>query len=537
MHSSQCFDNVPSVKIISTYFVVNGNTSRTSHLLSEKQIDYYLSFSHSRHILLLLDIYIYIGFIMGNIIADFEINEVEESDIQQVESELTAIKGTDVDKASRKVSPSSSVENYVDISDTKDCIESNLSSPTEYHSARNSEHFPFTDSDVSDIESEDQVASRKTDEKSVGNNRSLFSTESETSGDFHENCRVCQQDMYDLLNPDDLSNTGSEVSDFDSDFDLDITGADSETPRHKKTSAGSDSDPTIENVSSQSLSDADNTPNKQEPSSALLPVELPSEQFTMGGNSSPKDTSGSCCTSENPPRNNESSNENNVLADESQESSCNKVTNTADDNLCSCESESMGAGASYAGVLSCDCISPRAEQGGRNVYAEERSSPSYENVGTSLRTSVIESQHDKGNCHEDRSNCQFLKVNYGIHSENGEEMEKSESSALTDLKQDENVDHTQLIGVQKYQDLEKRSLMGAIQISPTTENDQLLKASVDKDNMDEYPSMIWDIVKNHQSFADLLTNCEHFCSFKLDLLNNEMDAYNQDAPTPNGKHY
>lgn len=58
---------------------------------------------------------------MGNIIADFEINEVEESEIQQVQSELTAIKGTDVDKESQN--PGSSVDKYLDISDNRDCTE------------------------------------------------------------------------------------------------------------------------------------------------------------------------------------------------------------------------------------------------------------------------------------------------------------------------------------------------------------------------------------------------------------------------------
>lgn len=324
---------------------------------------------------------------MGNIIADFEINEVEESEIQQVQSELTAIKGTDVDKESQN--PGSSVDKYLDISDNRDCTESNLSSPTEYHSARNSEHFPFTDSDASDIESEDNVLSHEINEMSDGQPRNQLSTESETSGDCHENCLMCQHDMYDLLNPDDLSNTGSEVSDFDSDFDFDLTAGDNATFRNTKASGSSDSDPTIENVSSQSVSESDMTPNKPDSSNVLCTEDKPAGKFIKGGNPSSEDTSGSnCIFSEKAARGDECCNRNTVVADQSQGNS--RSTNqamhaviagtgsNADDSSFNSQPQSMGMGDGCEGMMPCNSMTDGDSRGDDGEVEEKKRSPSHQ---------------------------------------------------------------------------------------------------------------------------------------------------------------
>lgn len=465
---------------------------------------------------------------MGNIIADFEINEVEESEIQQVQSELTAIKGTDVDKESQN--PGSSVDKYLDISNNRDCTESNLSSPTEYHSARNSEHFPFTDSDASDIESEDNVLSHEMNEMSEGQPRNQLSTESETSGDCHENCLMCQHDMYDLLNPDDLSNTGSEVSDFDSDFDFDLTADDNTIFKNAKASGSSDSDPTIENISSQSVSESDMTPNKPDSSKVLCTEDKSAGKFIMGGNPSSEDTSGSnCIFSEKAARGDECCNRNTVVADQSQgnTSSTNQAIHAAvagtcsdaDDSSFNSQPQSMGVGEGCKGMMPCNSMTDGNSRGDDGEMEEKKGSPSHQKDEIlTVETPGIQSRLNKDNFDESQPNCHVMEVNCDIHSENGLLAERPLSTVFTELGQDKNVDQDRVVSTQSDQEWEREGLIGPIQRPPTTENGHLSNALVDKENMDEYPSIIRDIIENHHRFVDILSKYEQICSVKLDLV-------------------
>lgn len=465
---------------------------------------------------------------MGNIIADFEINEVEESEIQQVQSELTAIKGTDVDKESQN--PGSSVDKYLDISNNRDCTESNLSSPTEYHSARNSEHFPFTDSDASDIESEDNVLSHEMNEMSEGQPKNQLSTESETSGDCHENCLMCQHDMYDLLNPDDLSNTGSEVSDFDSDFDFDLTADDNTIFKNAKASGSSDSDPTIENISSQSVSESDMTPNKPDSSKVLCTEDKSAGKFIMGGNPSSEDTSGSnCIFSEKAARGDECCNRNTVVADQSQgnTSSTNQAIHAAvagtcsdaDDSSFNSQPQSMGVGEGCKGMMPCNSMTDGNSRGDDGEMEEKKGSPSHQKDEIlTVETPGIQSRLNKDNFDESQPNCHVMEVNCDIHSENGLLAERPLSTVFTELGQEKNVDQDRVVSTQSDQEWEREGLMGPIQRPPTTENGHLSNALVDKENMDEYPSIIRDIIENHHRLVDILSKYEQICSVKLDLV-------------------
>lgn len=464
---------------------------------------------------------------MGNIIADFEINEVEESEIQQVQSELTAIKGTEVDKDSQN--PGSSVDKYLDISDNRDCTESNLSSPTEYHSARNSEHFPFTDSDASDIESEYNVLSHEMNEMPDGQPRNQLSTESETSGDCHENCLMCQHDMYDLLNPDDLSNTGSEVSDFDNDFDFDLTAGDNATFRNTKASASSDSDPTIENISSQSVSESDMTPNKPDSSQVLCTEDKPTGKYIMGGNPSSEDTSGSnSIFSEKAARGDECCNRNTVVADQSQgdTSSTNQAMHAviagtcsdADDSSFNSQPQSMGVGEGCEGMMPCNSMTDGDSRGDDGEMEEKRSPSHQKDEMLTVETPRIQSRLNKDIFDESQPNCHVMEVNCDIHSGNALLAERPVSAVFTELGQDKNVDQDSVVSTQSDQERESEGLMGSIQGPPNTEHGHLSNALVDKENMDEYPSIIRDIIENHHRFVDILSKYEQICSVKLDFV-------------------
>uniref|UniRef100_K1R8V1 Puratrophin-1 n=1 Tax=Magallana gigas TaxID=29159 RepID=K1R8V1_MAGGI len=461
--------------------------------------------------------------------ADFEINEVEESEIQQVQSELTAIKGTEVDKESQN--PGSSVDKYLDISDNRDCTESNLSSPTEYHSARNSEHFPFTDSEASDIESEDNVLSHEIIETSDGQPRNQLSTESETSGDCHENCLMCQHEMYDLLNPDDLSNTGSEVSDFDSDFDFDLTAGDNATFRNTKASGSSDSDPTIENISSQSVSESDMTPNKPDSSNVLCTEDKPAGKFIMGGNPSSEDTSGSnCIFSEKAARGDECCNRNTVVTDQSQGNtrSTNQAMHAvissgtgsdADGSSFNSQPQLMGVGDGCEGMMPCNSMTDGDSRGDDGEVEEKKRSPSHQkDEMLTVETPGIQSTFNKDNFDESQPNCHIMEVNCDVHSGNALLAERPVSAVFTELGQDRNVDQDRVVSTQSDQEREREGLMGPIQSPSTTENGHLSNALVDKENMDEYPSIIRDIIKNHHRFVDILSKYEQICSVKLDLV-------------------
>lgn len=60
--------------------------------------------------------------------------------------------------------------------------------------------------------------------------------------------------------------------------------------------------------------------------------------------------------------------------------------------------------------------------------------------------------------------------------------------------------------------------MGFIQSFLIIENGYFFNVFVDKENMDEYLLIIWDIIKNYYRFVDIFLKYEQICSVKLDLV-------------------
>lgn len=60
--------------------------------------------------------------------------------------------------------------------------------------------------------------------------------------------------------------------------------------------------------------------------------------------------------------------------------------------------------------------------------------------------------------------------------------------------------------------------MGFIQSFLIIKNGYFFNVFVDKENMDEYLLIIWDIIKNYYRFVDILLKYEQIFSVKLDLV-------------------
>lgn len=66
--------------------------------------------------------------------------------------------------------------------------------------------------------------------------------------------------------------------------------------------------------------------------------------------------------------------------------------------------------------------------------------------------------------------------------------------------------------------------MGFIQSFLIIESGYFFNVFVDKENMDEYLLIIWDIIKNYYRFVDIFLKFEQICSVKLDLVS-DLEKY------------
>ena len=175
---------------------------------------------------------------MGNIVADLEESKVQESDIKDLENELSVIKGTfPASQGSLprvRVSAGSDVDIMdplcpsVDL-DMRESLESSPSSPAEFHSARSSEVFSFVEADdgESNVNVQNEVGQSSRSEfteKSSHEPEVMVKMQNESSTDDENADYILERhddEVFMYLNPATLSDTGSEVSDFESDFEVD----------------------------------------------------------------------------------------------------------------------------------------------------------------------------------------------------------------------------------------------------------------------------------------------------------------------------